>query len=94
MDLGSLIETHGYWVLALGCLLEGETILVLAGLAAERGYLHPFGVVVVARSRHSSATRPCSGWDAGAGRRCSRAGRRSRRRRAACTTSSTAITHR
>lgn len=48
MDLGSLIETHGYWVLAAGCLLEGETILVLAGLAAERGYLHPFGVVVVA----------------------------------------------
>ena len=48
MDLGALIETHGYWVLALGCLLEGETILVLAGLAAERGYLHPFGVVVVA----------------------------------------------
>jgi membrane protein DedA with SNARE-associated domain len=48
MDLGSLIETHGYWVLALGCLLEGETILVLAGLAAERGYLHPFGVVAVA----------------------------------------------
>jgi membrane protein DedA with SNARE-associated domain len=48
VDLGSLIETHGYWVLAAGCLLEGETILVLAGLAAERGYLHPFGVVVVA----------------------------------------------
>ena len=48
MDLGSLIETHGYWVLAAGCLLEGETILVLAGLAAERGYLHPLGVVVVA----------------------------------------------
>lgn len=48
MNLGSLIETHGYWVLAAGCLLEGETILVLAGLAAERGYLHPFGVVVVA----------------------------------------------
>jgi membrane protein DedA with SNARE-associated domain len=35
-------------VLAAGCLLEGETILVLAGLAAERGYLHPFGVVAVA----------------------------------------------
>lgn len=48
MNLGSLIETHGYWVLAAGCLLEGETVLVLAGLAAERGYLHPFGVVAVA----------------------------------------------
>jgi len=48
VDLGSLIETHGYWVLAAGCLLEGETVLVLAGLAAERGYLHPLGVVLVA----------------------------------------------
>jgi membrane protein DedA with SNARE-associated domain len=48
MDLGSLIETHGYWMLALGCLLEGETILVLAGLSAQRGYLNPFAVVGVA----------------------------------------------
>jgi membrane protein DedA with SNARE-associated domain len=48
MDLGSLIETHGYWVLAAGCLLEGETVLVLAGLAAYRGYLDPLGVVAVA----------------------------------------------
>lgn len=48
MDLGSLIETHGYWVLAAGCLLEGETVLVLAGLAAYRGYLDPVGVIAVA----------------------------------------------
>ena len=41
MDIGSLIENHGYWVLALGCLLEGETVAVLAGYAAHRGYLHP-----------------------------------------------------
>jgi membrane protein DedA with SNARE-associated domain len=48
MDLGSLIEAHGYWVLAAGCLLEGETILVLAGFAAHRGYLHPVAVVGIA----------------------------------------------
>lgn len=48
MDLGSLIETHGYWVLAAGCALEGETVLVLAGLAAYRGYLDPFAVVAIA----------------------------------------------
>ena len=48
MSLGSLIETHGYWVLALGCLLEGETVLVLAGFAAHRGYLNPFAVVGIA----------------------------------------------
>lgn len=46
--LGALIQTHGYWVLALGCLLEGETVLLLAGFAAHRGYLHPLAVVAVA----------------------------------------------
>jgi membrane protein DedA with SNARE-associated domain len=44
MTLVTLIETHGYWVLAIGCLLEGETVLVLAGFAAHRGYLDPFVV--------------------------------------------------
>ena len=48
MTLATLIETHGYWVLAIGCLLEGETVLVLAGFAAHRGYLDPFAVVGVA----------------------------------------------
>jgi len=48
MTLGSLIEVHGYWVLAVGCLLEGETILVLAGFAAHRGYLDPLTVVTIA----------------------------------------------
>ncbi|HET7862826.1 MAG TPA: DedA family protein, partial [Burkholderiaceae bacterium] len=46
--LGTLIETHGYWVLALGCLLEGETVLVLAGFAAHRGYLDPAAVFGIA----------------------------------------------
>lgn len=48
MDLGSLIETHGYWMLAAGCLLEGESVLLLAGLAAYHGYLNPFAVVGIA----------------------------------------------
>ena len=48
MDLGTLIEAHGYWVLVVGCLLEGETILLLAGYAAHRGYLNPYAVVTVA----------------------------------------------
>lgn len=46
--LGTLIETHGYWLLALGCLLEGETVLLLAGFAAHRGYLDPLAVLAVA----------------------------------------------
>lgn len=48
MDLGHLIQTHGYWVLALGCLLEGETPLALAGVAARAGYLDPGAVIAIA----------------------------------------------
>jgi membrane protein DedA with SNARE-associated domain len=48
MDLGALIETHGYWMLALGCLLEGETLLVLAGFAAHEGHLDPLAVFLIA----------------------------------------------
>lgn len=48
MNLGDLIELHGYWVLAIGCFLEGETILILAGFAAHRGYLNPLAVVAIA----------------------------------------------
>lgn len=43
-----LLQTHGYWVLALGCLLEGESLLVLAGFAAHRGLLDPAAVVTIA----------------------------------------------
>lgn len=48
MNLAALIETHGYWVLAAGCLLEGETVVVLAGFAARRGYLDLFAVIALA----------------------------------------------
>jgi membrane protein DedA with SNARE-associated domain len=48
MTLGTLIETHGYWMLAVGCLLEGETVLILAGFAAHRGYLNPVAVLAIA----------------------------------------------
>lgn len=48
MNLGELISTHGYWVLALGSLLEGETVLTLAGFAAHRGYLSFPLVVAIA----------------------------------------------
>jgi membrane protein DedA with SNARE-associated domain len=48
MNLAHLIETHGYWLLAIGCLLEGETLLILAGYAAHRGYLNPVAVLAIA----------------------------------------------
>ena len=35
-------------MIAAGCILEGETVLLLAGFAAHRGYLNPLGVVAVA----------------------------------------------
>ena len=48
MDLHELISTHGYWVLTIGCLLEGETLLVLAGFAASRGHLDIATVIGIA----------------------------------------------
>ncbi len=39
MDLQSIIEHYGYAAILIGTFLEGETILVLAGLAAHQGYL-------------------------------------------------------
>ena len=47
MSVATLIAEHGYWILALGCLLEGETVLILAALAAHRGYLDPVAVVTI-----------------------------------------------
>jgi len=46
--LQSLIAAYGYWVLTAGCLLEGETILFLAGFAAHRGLLDPWAVWTIA----------------------------------------------
>jgi membrane protein DedA with SNARE-associated domain len=48
MTLASLVAAHGYWVLAAGSLLEGETVLLLAGFAAHRGLLDPWRVLGVA----------------------------------------------
>ena len=48
MSLATLIATHGYWILAFGCMLEGETVLLLAAFAAHRGYLDPATVVAIA----------------------------------------------
>jgi len=48
LSLATLIAAHGYWILALGCVLEGETVLLLAAYAAHRGYLNPAAVVTIA----------------------------------------------
>jgi membrane protein DedA with SNARE-associated domain len=40
MDLQGFIENYGYAAVLVGTFLEGETILILAGLAAHLGYLN------------------------------------------------------
>lgn len=37
--IGQWIETYGYWALFLGAVLEGETVLIVAGYAISQGYL-------------------------------------------------------
>jgi membrane protein DedA with SNARE-associated domain len=48
LSLVSLIAAHGYWILAIGCVLEGEMVLLLAVFAAHRGYLNPAAVIAIA----------------------------------------------
>jgi len=43
-----LISDYGYWAVLAGTLVEGETIVVLAGYAAHRGYLDLSGVILAA----------------------------------------------
>jgi membrane protein DedA with SNARE-associated domain len=48
MDIQSIIENYGYAAVLIGTFLEGETILVLAGVAAHQGYLALNGVILAA----------------------------------------------
>lgn len=48
MHLESLISEYGYWAVLIGTFFEGETILVLGGLAAHSGYLSLPWVIAVA----------------------------------------------
>jgi membrane protein DedA with SNARE-associated domain len=48
MDFPGLMDSYGYLAVFIGAFLEGETILALAGLAANRGYLDFFIVAMIA----------------------------------------------
>lgn len=48
MDLAAALQTYGYPLVFLGTFLEGETILLLAGFAAYRGYLDFTAVALTA----------------------------------------------
>lgn len=39
MNLQALVESYGYYAVIIGTFLEGETVLIIAGFAAYRGYL-------------------------------------------------------
>jgi membrane protein DedA with SNARE-associated domain len=47
-DLPGLVETYGLWAVGLGAILEGETVLLLGGFFAHRGYMNPVAVWAVA----------------------------------------------
>ena len=45
MTLTEFVSTYGYAAIAIGTFFEGETILILGGLAAHQGYLDLPGVI-------------------------------------------------
>jgi membrane protein DedA with SNARE-associated domain len=46
--LETLIQQYGYLAIVVGTLLEGETVVLLGGFAAHRGYLDLAGVIAAA----------------------------------------------
>lgn len=48
MSLEELVSNYGYFAILIGTFLEGETILVLGGFAAHRGFLELPWVMVAA----------------------------------------------
>ena len=48
MSLQELISNYGYLTITVGTFFEGETVLILGGLAAHRGFLLLPGVVACA----------------------------------------------
>lgn len=46
--VGSWIEEYGYWGVFFGSVLEGETILIVAGYSVSRGYLDFLPTVLLA----------------------------------------------
>jgi membrane protein DedA with SNARE-associated domain len=48
MNIPDLIQTYGYFAVFVGTLLEGETVLLLAGYAAHQGLFNPYFVFLFA----------------------------------------------
>lgn len=47
-EVMQLVNTYGYWLMAFGALIEGETFLLAGGIAASQGMLHVPGLIVLA----------------------------------------------
>lgn len=45
IDLNHLLATYGYWAVFIGCVMEGETILILGGMAAHQHLLKLWPVI-------------------------------------------------
>ena len=43
-----LIQQYGYWLMAFGAIIEGETFLVAGGVAAQAGLFHLWGLIALA----------------------------------------------
>lgn len=48
ININDLLVNYGYWAVFVGCLLEGETMLILGGLAAHQTSLRLVHMIVVA----------------------------------------------
>lgn len=48
MDVAALIQSYGYYAVLVGALLEGETVLAMAGYACFEGYLRLEYVIAIA----------------------------------------------
>lgn len=46
-ELYHLIDTYGYWLMAFGAIIEGETFLVAGGIAIHYGMLNFPGVILL-----------------------------------------------
>ena len=42
-----LVDTYGYWLIALGAFFEGDTFLIAGGVAAERHLLNAFYLIII-----------------------------------------------
>ena len=47
-ELHHLLTVYGYWLMAFGAIIEGETFLIAGGIAAHEGLFHLEGLILLA----------------------------------------------